>query len=177
MRNHRTASALTGLLLLILAGTTTAGEAMRDARSPHRQTRDMTERLYDRAGRHEHGGRNGRGDWQQARRGRDGHSHEDSWHHDRERDSHWGHEHWRENTDRHSWQGRGYWPDYHHGYHRGYGYRHRYYNNSPYYYNASGFYFPGYGFIERGHVHGGYCPHWHFDDFAAGFVLGAIIND
>ncbi|HEX5055669.1 MAG TPA: hypothetical protein VFX02_04140 [Gammaproteobacteria bacterium] len=164
MRNDRTVSALTILLLLTLAGTAMAGESTRGTR-PHHQARDRVERQHERGHGDDwnaHG--HGHGDWQRARRDRDGHGHENHGYHDRDR-----------GADHRSWQGRGYWRDYHYGHH--YDYRHRYYNNYHYYYNTSGFYFPGYGFIERGHVHGRYCPHWHFEDFAAGFVLGAIIFD
>src|SRR5690349_8735450 len=122
MSHYKTAPALTGLLLLTLAGNAAAGESARGAHSPHDQTRGMNERLYERAGRHEQGGWNGsaghgREDWQHAHRDWDGRGHENTWHHDRDRDLQWGHEHWRESGNRHSWQGRGYWPDYHHGYH------------------------------------------------------------
>ncbi|HEX7025991.1 MAG TPA: hypothetical protein VF268_01985 [Gammaproteobacteria bacterium] len=69
---------------------------------------------------------------------------------------------------------RGYWHDYHRGHHHGY--RHRHYKGYHYYYNNTGFYFPGYGHIAHGHRHSRHCPHWHFEDFAAGLILGAIIS-
>lgn len=69
---------------------------------------------------------------------------------------------------------RGYWHDYHRGHHHGY--RHRHYNGYHYYYNNVGFYFPGHGYIAHGHRHTRDCPHWHFEDFAAGVILGAIIS-
>lgn len=61
-------------------------------------------------------------------------------------------------------------------YHAYPGYRHRYYNGRHYYYNTIGFYFPGYGYIHHGHRHSRHCPHWHFEGFAAGLVLGAILS-
>lgn len=61
--------------------------------------------------------------------------------------------------------------------HRHYpGYRQRYYNGRYYYFNNSGFFFPGYGIIAYGHRHTRHCPHWHFEDFASGVILGAIIS-
>lgn len=69
-------------------------------------------------------------------------------------------------------------PNNRHDDRRGYypGYRHRYYNGYHYYYNSSGFFFPGYGFIAYGHRHSSHCPHWHFEAFASGVILGAIIS-
>lgn len=174
MHNHRIVSALTGLLLLALAGTAAAWEPAREAHPPHQQNRGTSEWPRGHDGRHERGG-NEDGHRQGDRHDWVRHDNENAWHHDRDRDPHWSHEHWRADNGTHSWQGRGYWRDYDYGYHGEY--RHRYYNHYHYYYNTAGFYFPGYGFIERGHVHSRYCPHWHFEDFATGFVLGAIIND
>lgn len=56
------------------------------------------------------------------------------------------------------------------------GYRQRYYNGRDYYFNDTGFFFPGYGFIAYGHRHTSHCPHWHFEAFASGVILGAIIS-
>ncbi|MBN1379851.1 MAG: hypothetical protein JXA04_11530 [Gammaproteobacteria bacterium] len=69
----------------------------------------------------------------------------------------------------------GYWVDYHRGYKHDY--RHRYYHGHHYYYNQLGFYFPGFGFIAHGHIHNRHCPHWHFEPFAAGLILGAILSN
>ena len=131
--------------------------------------------------RGEHGEK-GRHDSSSGRRndGGDRHSnrqnqprHERDRHHQQPRYS--GRERRHDNTRYYNRPGPGYWHDYHYGRHPEY--RHRYYNGHHYYYNSIGFYFPGLGFIARGHVHGPHCPHWHFEPFAAGLLLGAILND
>jgi hypothetical protein len=192
MRANRLAGVFGGLLLLVQAGIAEAGrEGRQESRSPHQQIRGMVERLHDRGD-----GRHGDADHRRDRhhdRGR----HDSRRDSDRERHLYWGHERWRDGTERrrhfsnergyapgHQHYGRrhspnrGYWQDFHHGHrHHHHGYRHRVYNHYHYYYNSIGFYFPGYGHIAHGHLHGVHCPHWHFEDFAAGFILGAIIYD
>ena len=99
-------------------------------------------------------------------------------HHDgnRDRQPRYIHPRQRHDTVRHySKPGPGYWRDYHYGRHPDY--HHRYYHGHHYYYNHAGFYFPGFGFIAHGHVHGPNCPHWHFEPFAAGVLLGVILNN
>lgn len=186
MRTHRITGVFGGLLLLALAGAAGAEQERQKQHSPHHQTRGMIERLHNREDRgrdHVSDQRRARNEWRGHHDGDRGHGrhhnhdrhdrrHDGGRHHhdrDRERHPHWGHE---------SRRGRGYWHDYHHGQRRHHhAYRHRFYNNYHYYFNSTGFYFPGYGFISHGHAHGRHCPHWHFEDFAAGFVLGAIIID
>lgn len=182
MRTSGITGVLSCLLLSALSGTSNAGERQR-SHSPHHQTRGMIERLHNRDGdrnlRQSHEGR--RGEPRHHARDRRHEHGRDEGQHRREGDRHlyYGHERWRDGTERHrhSSHGRGYWHDYHHHTHRHHGYRHRFYNNYHYYYNGAGFYFPGFGLIAHGHAHGRHCPSWHFDDFAAGFILGAIIID
>jgi hypothetical protein len=157
-------------LLLLAIGTADAGERRRAA-SPQHQTRGMIERLHDR------GGHRGRQDSHDGSRRQQHDRERHHGHHnvDRRRHDHRDRHHLRGGHSRH---GGGYWYDYHH--HRAshhHGYRYRFHNNYHYYYNAAGFYFPGFGLLAHGHVHDRHCPHWHFEDFAAGFVLGAIIVD
>lgn len=164
MHTNSKTAVFAGLFLMTLAGAADAGER-RGSHSPYNQSRGMHERLHQRDGRDEwrHGDRDGR------------HGHSDRRDH-RDRHLYYGHERRRDGAHG---RGRGYWHDYHHGHGHGHhrGYRHRFHNNYHYYYNAGGFYFPGYGVIAHGHRHDRHCPHWHFEDFASGFVLGAIIAD
>lgn len=176
MHKHRITGVFSGLLLLTLAGAAEAGQERQQHRSPDQRTRGMIERMHNRFDGHRDGSRH---ENSQHSRGRDQWRHDSN---DRHHDGrhHRDHERWRDGAHRHrhSPQVRGYWNDYHHGHRRHHhAYRHRFYNNYHYYYNGAGFFFPGYGYIAHGHAHGRHCPHWHFEDFAAGFVLGAIIVD
>jgi hypothetical protein len=169
LHKHSTGVFTAGLLLLAITAGADAAERERRL-SQHNQTGSMQQRLHNRDGRH--ADRVSRHGHERGHDHRDRHEHN---RHERDRHLHRGHELWRNGTDgRHH---RGYWHTYHHQRHHQHAYRHRYHNNYHYYYNAAGFYFPDFGFIAHGHRHAAHCPHWHFEDFAAGLVLGAIILD
>lgn len=131
--------------------------------------------------RHDSGRRDGNRNYRNDNSRRDGnrnHRNDNRRHEARKPDyRHDNRDHRRDNYrhDRHySRPAPGYWRDYHYG--RAHGYHHRYHSGHHYYYNHAGFYFPGFGFIAHGHVHHRHCPHWHFEPFAAGLILGTIFG-
>lgn len=183
------ASALSAVLMLSAVPAFSAGlrnySASRFGNTGHDEWRDNVDSRHDRRDDHwndhrdnrwsDHGGRHDQRDnnWN----GHDNNHHNNHW-----SDRGGWHDH---RNDSQRDYGPGYYPGQRYMFplydgrpsNRHYpGYRERYYNGRYYYFNNTGFFFPGYGFIAYGHRHTRYCPQWHFEDFASGVILGAIIS-